>query len=70
MGKQLLEAYTRRIFEERLRIFSHWLFQGKRYAGYTQQDLYYYEHIAIEGPHSAPLKHFDKVFYFLEKKFK
>ena len=31
---------------------------------------FYYEHIAIEGPHSAPLKHFDKVFDFLEKNFK
>jgi len=31
---------------------------------------FYYEHIAIEGPHSAPLKHFDKVFDFLEKYFK
>jgi len=31
---------------------------------------FYYEHIAIEGPHSAPLEHFDKVVEFLEKNFK
>jgi len=30
---------------------------------------YHYEHIAIEGTHAAPLKHFDKVFYFLEQYF-
>jgi uncharacterized protein len=30
---------------------------------------YHYEHIAIEGTHAAPLKHFDKVFEFLEKHF-
>jgi dipeptidyl aminopeptidase/acylaminoacyl peptidase len=31
---------------------------------------FYYEHMVIDGPHSAPLKHFDKVFDFLEKNFK
>jgi len=31
---------------------------------------FYYEHIAIEGSHSAPLNHFDKVFDFLENNFK
>jgi len=30
---------------------------------------YHYEHIAIEGGHAEPLKHFDKVFAFLEKHF-
>lgn len=30
---------------------------------------YNYEHKAIEGSHSAPLKHFDLVFNFLEKNF-
>lgn len=30
----------------------------------------YYEHIPIEGGHSEPLKHFDKVFQFLEQYFK
>ncbi|RAV99225.1 acyl-CoA thioester hydrolase/BAAT C-terminal domain-containing protein [Pseudochryseolinea flava] len=29
-----------------------------------------YEHIAIDGGHSEPLKHFDKIFGFLEKNFK
>ncbi len=28
------------------------------------------EHIAIEGSHSAPLSHFDKVFYFLDREFR
>ena len=31
---------------------------------------FYNEHVAIEGGHGAPLKHFDKVFEFLEKNFK
>lgn len=30
---------------------------------------YHYEHLAIEGSHAEPLKHFDKVFAFLEKYF-
>ena len=30
---------------------------------------YQYEHIATEGTHGTPLKHFDKVFEFLEKCF-
>ena len=30
---------------------------------------YHYEHIAIEGEHAEPLKHFDLVFDFLEKYF-
>jgi uncharacterized protein len=30
---------------------------------------YTYEHIAIEGRHSEPLKHFDKIFNFLELNF-
>ncbi|MBA6157356.1 acetylxylan esterase [Tenacibaculum sp. S7007] len=30
----------------------------------------YYEHIPIEGGHTEPLKHFDKVFQFLEEHFK
>ncbi len=30
---------------------------------------YYNEHIAIEGGHTAPLKHFDVIFTFLEKHF-
>jgi len=30
---------------------------------------YYYEHIAIEGGHTEPLKHFDKIFEFLMKHF-
>ena len=29
----------------------------------------HYEHIAIEGGHAEPLKHFDLVFDFLEKRF-
>lgn len=31
---------------------------------------YPYQHLAIEGSHSEPLKHFDKVFAFLDKNFK
>ncbi|HEY1053487.1 MAG TPA: acyl-CoA thioester hydrolase/BAAT C-terminal domain-containing protein [Emticicia sp.] len=31
---------------------------------------HYYEHIAIEGGHTEPLKHFDKIFEFLAKHFK
>jgi pimeloyl-ACP methyl ester carboxylesterase len=34
-----------------------------------QKFKYHYEHIAIEGGHAEPLKHFDKVFAFLEKYF-
>jgi uncharacterized protein len=30
---------------------------------------YKYEHIPIEGDHSEPLKHFDKIFQFLESNF-
>jgi len=30
---------------------------------------YYFEHIAIEGGHSEPLKHFDLIFKFLETNF-
>lgn len=30
---------------------------------------HYYEHIAIEGSHTEPLKHFDKIFEFLKKHF-
>lgn len=30
---------------------------------------HYYEHIAIEGGHAEPLKHFDKIFEFLRKHF-
>lgn len=30
---------------------------------------YKYEHIAVEGTHSEPLKHFDEIFSFLEKNF-
>lgn len=30
---------------------------------------HYYEHIAIEGGHTEPLKHFDKIFEFLKKHF-
>jgi len=30
---------------------------------------FYYEHITIEGLHSTPLQHFDKVFGFLDKHF-
>jgi dipeptidyl aminopeptidase/acylaminoacyl peptidase len=31
---------------------------------------YEYQHIPIIGPHAAPLKHFDKVFQFLDTNFK
>lgn len=30
---------------------------------------HYYEHIAIEGGHTEPLKHFDEIFEFLKKHF-
>lgn len=30
---------------------------------------FHYEHVAIDGTHAAPLKHFDKVFEFLEEYF-
>jgi uncharacterized protein len=35
----------------------------------TNNFKYKYEHIAIEGKHSEPLKHFDVIFSFLEKNF-
>jgi cephalosporin-C deacetylase-like acetyl esterase len=35
----------------------------------TKKFKYHYEHIAIEGTHSSALKHFNKVFNFLEKYF-
>jgi len=31
---------------------------------------YHYEHVAIDGTHAAPLKHFDKIFDFLANHFK
>lgn len=39
----------------------------KRLESYNFQ--YEYQHIPIIGPHAAPLKHFDKVFHFLEAHF-
>jgi esterase/lipase len=35
----------------------------------TKNFNHYYEHIAIEGGHTEPLKHFDKIFEFLRKHF-
>ena len=35
----------------------------------TKNFSHYYEHIAIEGGHTEPLKHFDKIFEFLKKHF-
>jgi len=35
----------------------------------TNKFKYYFEHVAIEGGHSEPLKHFDLVFKFLEINF-
>lgn len=32
--------------------------------------IHHYEHLAIEGGHAAPLKHFDKIFDFLANHFK
>jgi hypothetical protein len=31
---------------------------------------YSYEHIKLDGGHIAPLNHFDKIFYFLDKNLK
>lgn len=35
----------------------------------SKQFKYPFEHIAIEGGHAEPLKHFDRVFKFLEDNF-
>jgi uncharacterized protein len=35
----------------------------------TNNFKYHFEHVAIEGSHAAPLKHFDLVFDFLKKNF-
>ncbi|RFS15202.1 acyl-CoA thioester hydrolase/BAAT C-terminal domain-containing protein [Emticicia sp. C21] len=35
----------------------------------AKQSSHYYEHIVIEGGHTEPLKHFDKIFEFLMKHF-
>lgn len=36
----------------------------------TNNFAYHYQHIAIDGTHAAPLKHFDKIFDFLANHFK
>jgi cephalosporin-C deacetylase-like acetyl esterase len=35
----------------------------------TNRFKHYYEHVAIEGSHAEPLKHFDLIFKFLETQF-
>lgn len=35
----------------------------------TKKFKYYFEHVAIEGGHTAPLKHFDLIFKFLDTYF-